>query len=84
MKKYKAELPINIFTDLGIDGSIGHRLSNQTFVFRVEDENENAITKDYTILGDIEAPGIKFENIKYGENIYTQNVFFVHRYEIVC
>ncbi len=73
MKKYKAELPINIFTDLGIDGSIGHRLSNQTFVFRVEDENENAITKDYTILGDIEAPGIKFENIKYGENIYTQN-----------
>ena len=72
-KKYKGELPVNIFTDLGIDGSTNHRLSNQTFVFRVEDENSNAITKDYTILGDIEAPLIQFTKIDYNGNSYTQN-----------
>ena len=72
-KKYKAELPVNIFTDLGIDGSEGKRLSNQTFVFRVQDGNGNAITKDYTILGDIEAPSIEFTNIVYGSKTFTQN-----------
>ena len=72
-KKYKAELPVNIFTDLGIDGSEGKRLSNQTFVFRVQDGNGNAITKDYTILGDIEAPSIEFTNIVYGSETFTQN-----------
>ena len=71
-KKYKAELPVNIFTDLGIDGSEGKRLSNQTFVFRVQDGNGNAITKDYTILGDIEAPSIEFTNIVYGSKTFTQ------------
>lgn len=70
-KKYKAELPVNIFTDLGIDGSEGKRLSNQTFVFRVQDGNGNAITKDYTILGDIEAPSIEFTNIVYGSKTFT-------------
>ena len=72
-KKYKIELSLNIFNDLGINGSAGHRLSNQTFVFRVEDENNNAITKDYTILGDIEAPAIEFTNIVYNSKTYTQN-----------
>lgn len=72
-KKYKAVLPVNIFTDLGIDGSEGKRLSNQTFVFRVQDGNGNAITKDYTILGDIEAPSIEFTNIVYGSKTFTQN-----------
>ena len=72
-KKYKAELPVNIFTDLEIDGSEGKRLSNQTFVFRVQDGNGNAITKDYTILGDIEAPSIEFTNIVYGSKTFTQN-----------
>lgn len=72
-KKYKAELPLNIFDDLGIDGSEGHRLSNQSFVFRVEDGNGNALTKDYTILGDIEPPSIKFTNIEYDSKTYTQN-----------
>lgn len=72
-KRYKAVLPVNIFTDLGIDGSEGKRLSNQTFVFRVQDGNGNAITKDYTILGDIEAPSIEFTNIVYGSKTFTQN-----------
>ena len=71
-KKYKAELPVNIFTDLGIDGSEGKRLSNQTFVFRVQDGNGNAITKDYTILGDIEAPSIEFTDIVYGSKTFKQ------------
>lgn len=64
-KKYTVSYPINLFTDLGIDGSDEHRHSNQSFVFRVEDGNGNAITKDYNILGDIEAPEIKFEKIVY-------------------
>lgn len=64
-KAYKSLLPVNIFDDLGINGSEGHRHTNQTFVFRVEDENGNAITKDYTILGDIEAPEILFDRIVY-------------------
>lgn len=72
-KKYKAELPLNIFEDLGIDGSSGHRLSNQSFVFRVEDGNGNALTKDYTILGDIDPPSIKFTNIVYDTKTFTQN-----------
>ena len=40
-KKYKVELSLNIFNDLGINGSAGHRLSNQTFVFRVEDDGDH-------------------------------------------
>ncbi|MCQ2241708.1 hypothetical protein [Treponema sp.] len=77
-KVYTLSLDVNIFNDLGIDGTVGHRLSNQTFIFRVEDEKNNegksnAVTKDYTILGDIEAPSIEFTNIVYGENTFAQD-----------
>jgi len=63
-KVYDSVLPLNIFDDLGIDGT-SNRLLNQTFMFRVEDGNTNAITREYTVLGDIEAPVLSFEKIDY-------------------
>lgn len=63
-KIYKAEKEINLFTDLGINGTT-NKHSNQSFMFRVEDGNGNAITKDYNILGDIETPEIIFDKIEY-------------------
>lgn len=63
-KIYENTLKINIFNDLGIDGKNG-KLANQTFVFRVEDGDKNALTTTYTIQGDIEAPKIQFTKLEY-------------------
>lgn len=63
-KKYENTLKINIFNDLGIDGK-EKKLANQTFVFRVEDGDKNALTTTYTIQGDIEAPKIQFTKLEY-------------------
>lgn len=63
-KIYKNTLKINIFNDLGIDGK-DKKLANQTFVFRVEDGDKNALTTTYTIQGDIEAPKIQFTKLEY-------------------
>lgn len=72
-KVYRIPLALNLFTDLGIDGN-SRKLSNQTFVVRTEDEYHNAMTKEYTILGDINAPKVEFTSINYnGEEIKDQN-----------
>ena len=72
-KVYRIPLALNLFTDLGIDGN-SRKLSNQTFVIRTEDEYHNAMTKEYTILGDINAPKVEFTSINYnGEEIKDQN-----------
>lgn len=63
-KIYKNTLKINIFNDIGIDGK-DKKLANQTFVFRVEDGDKNALTTTYTIQGDIEAPKIQFTKLEY-------------------
>ena len=72
-KVYRIPLALNLFTDLGIDGN-SRKLSNQTFVVRTEDEYHNAMTKEYTILGDINAPKVEFTKIVYnGETITNQD-----------
>ena len=72
-KVYRISLALNLFTDLGIDGN-SRKLSNQTFVVRTEDEYHNAMTKEYTILGDINAPKVEFTKIVYnGETITNQD-----------
>lgn len=72
-KVYRIPLALNLFTDLGIDGN-SRKLSNQTFVVRTEDEYHNAMTKEYTILGDINAPKVEFTKIEYnGKTITNQN-----------
>lgn len=72
-KVYKIPLALNLFTDLGIDGN-SRKFSNQTFVVRTEDEYHNAMTKEYTILGDINAPKVEFTKIVYnGETITNQD-----------
>lgn len=72
-KVYRIPLALNLFTDLGIDGN-SRKLSNQTFVVRTEDEYHNAMTKEYTILGDINAPKVEFSKIVYnGKTITNQN-----------
>ena len=72
-KVYRIPLVLNLFTDLGIDGN-SRKLSNQTFVVRTEDEYHNAMTKEYTILGDINAPKVEFSKIVYnGKTITNQN-----------
>ena len=72
-KVYRILLALNLFTDLGIDGN-SRKLSNQTFVVRTEDEYHNAMTKEYTILGDINAPKVEFTKIVYnGETITNQD-----------
>ncbi|MDE7290802.1 MAG: hypothetical protein K2N58_02025 [Treponemataceae bacterium] len=63
-KIYKNEVKINIFNDLGIDGN-KRKLTNQTFAFRVEDADQNALTSTYAIQGDIESPEIKFTKLEY-------------------
>lgn len=63
-KKFPKTLDLNVFSHLGING-ITRKLTNQTFVVRVEDGTGNAITKDYTVLGDIEVPEVTFEKIEY-------------------
>lgn len=79
-KIYENKVTINIFDDLGID--INHTakiddkivndklLTNQTFVFRVEDNgdgkgNVNALTSTYAIQGDIDSPEIEFTKLEY-------------------
>ena len=80
-KIYENKVTINIFNDLGID--INHistdekgnsfrdkLLTNQTFVFRVEDNgdgngNVNALTSTYAIQGDIDSPEIEFTKLEY-------------------
>ena len=69
-KVYRIPLALNLFTDLGIDGN-SRKLSNQTFVVRTEDEYHNAMTKEYTILGDINAPKVEFTKIVYNGNTIT-------------
>ena len=72
-KVYRIPLALNLFTDLGIDGN-SRKLSNQTFVVRTEDEYHNAMTKEYTILGDINAPKVEFSKIVYnGKTITNQD-----------
>lgn len=72
-KVYRIPLALNLFTDLGIDGN-SRKLSNQTFVVRTEDEYHNAMTKEYTILGDINAPKVEFTKIVYnGKTITNQD-----------
>lgn len=72
-KVYRIPLVLNLFTDLGIDGN-SRKLSNQTFVVRTEDEYHNAMTKEYTILGDINAPKVEFTKIEYnGKTITNQD-----------
>lgn len=72
-KVYDMVLPLNLFTDLGIDGD-ARKLNNQTFVIRTEDEYHNAITKEYTVLGDINSPVVEFKEIVYnGKTITDQN-----------
>ena len=72
-KVYDMVLPLNLFTDLGIDGD-ARKLNNQTFVIRTEDEYHNAITKEYTVLGDINSPVVEFKEIVYnGKHITDQN-----------
>lgn len=72
-KVYRIPLALNLFTDLGIDGN-SRKLSNQTFVVRTEDEYHNAMTKEYTILGDINAPKVEFTKIVYnGKEITNQD-----------
>lgn len=72
-KVYRIPLVLNLFTDLGIDGN-SRKLSNQTFVVRTEDEYHNAMTKEYTILGDINAPKVEFSKIVYnGKTITNQD-----------
>ena len=61
---YRNTVPINIFDDLGIDID-KRKLTNQTFVFRVEDGDGNALTSTYAIQGDIDSPKIEFTELKY-------------------
>ena len=63
-KIYENEVKINIFDHLKIDGN-SRELTNQSFVFRVEDADGNALTSTYAIQGDIEAPKIEFTKIEY-------------------
>lgn len=63
-KIYENEVKINIFDHLKIDGNT-RKLTNQSFVFRVEDADGNALTSTYAIQGDIEAPKIEFTKIEY-------------------
>lgn len=63
-KIYENEVKINIFNDLGIDGS-NRKLTSQTFAFRVEDADKNALTSTYAIQGDIDSPEIKFTKLEY-------------------
>lgn len=63
-KIYKNKITINIFNHLGIDGN-NRKLTNQTFAFRVEDADQNALTSTYAIQGDIESPEIKFTKLEY-------------------
>lgn len=68
-KIYENKVTINIFNDLGIDID-KRKLTNQTFVFRVEDNgdgkgNVNALTSTYAIQGDIDSPEIEFTKLEY-------------------
>ncbi|MBD5441111.1 MAG: hypothetical protein HDR33_08855 [Treponema sp.] len=68
-KIYENKVTINIFDDLGIDIK-DRKLTNQTFVFRVEDNgdgkgNVNALTSTYAIQGDIDSPEIEFTKLEY-------------------
>lgn len=63
-KIYENEVKINIFEHLGIDGS-NRKLTSQTFAFRVEDADKNALTSTYAIQGDIDSPEIKFTKLEY-------------------
>lgn len=63
-KIYENEIKINIFEHLGIDGS-NRKLTSQTFAFRVEDADKNALTSTYAIQGDIDSPEIKFTKLEY-------------------
>lgn len=63
-KIYENKVTINIFNDLGIDIK-DRKLTNQTFVFRVEDGDGNALTSTYAIQGDIDSPVIEFTELKY-------------------
>ena len=61
---YRDTVTINIFKDLGIDIN-DRKLTNQTFVFRVEDGDGNALTNTYAIQGDIDSPVIEFTKLEY-------------------
>lgn len=61
---YRNTVTINIFNDLGIDID-KRKLTNQTFVFRVEDGEGNALTSTYAIQGDIDSPEIEFTKLEY-------------------
>lgn len=63
-KIYENKVTINIFNDLGIDIN-NRKLTNQTFVFRVEDGDGNALTSTYAIQGDIDSPVIEFTKLEY-------------------
>lgn len=63
-KIYENKVTINIFNDLGIDIK-DRKLTNQTFVFRVEDGDGNALTSTYAIQGDIDSPEIEFTKLEY-------------------
>lgn len=68
-KKYDGTFRKNLFTDLGLNGTTV-KLTNQNFIFRVEDNNGNASIYDYTAMGDIENPGAAVTKIEYNGNTY--------------
>jgi len=67
-KVFTGSLDLNLFTDLGIDGTT-NKLNNQNFVFLVKDKssdgssNCNVGVLHHSVLGDVSAPSISITNI---------------------
>lgn len=68
-KKYNGTFQKNLFTDFGLNGT-EVKLTNQNFIFRVEDNNSNASIYDYTAMGDIENPVVSVTKIEYNGKTY--------------